>query len=97
MDDTNPGPRRTPSIGSMIVWVFLCFAMWAWAIIGPFTLVFGTLSYLEVPFFQSMSLPGDTAGEKLNYLGMTTILGAVGISFVWLRCRGYLKFGDCNP
>jgi hypothetical protein len=94
MDDSKPGPRRTPSIGSMIVWVLFCFAMWAWAIMGPLWLIFWTLAYFQVPGFESFAIPGDTASEKRQQLVTPAILGAVGISFVWLRCRGHLKFGD---
>jgi hypothetical protein len=74
----------------MIVWVLFCFVMWFWAIVGPLFLVIGPLSF----YVDWVEFPGKTPEEKLGNMGLGASLGAVGIAFVWLRCRGYLKFGE---
>jgi hypothetical protein len=83
---TNPAPRRQPSIGSMIVWVLFCFVMWAWAIMGPLILMAWGLS-----FFVDVVDLGANPNETVR---MAAGFGTLGIAFVWLRCRGYLKFGE---
>lgn len=76
----------------MIVWLLLTFVMWGWAIIGPVYLLFGAIYFLLDADW--VSIPGPTAEDKLANLGVAAFLGAVGISFAWLRWRKYLKFAD---
>ena len=77
-------------MASMIVWVLFCFVMWAWAIMGPLFLLFGTLSLANLDFVDM----GATRDEIIRNMQFGGGIGAVGLAFVWLRCRGYLKFGD---
>jgi hypothetical protein len=84
-----PGPKRQPSLATMIVWVLFCFIMSGWAIIGPLILLMRVLS-----FFVDWADIGANPEEIHRNLSLGAGLGAVGIGFVWLRCRGYLKFGD---
>lgn len=77
----------------MIVWVLFFFVMWAWAIAGLLTVIFGTISFCVDTDWINV-LPGSTQQEKLAYMGQAAFVAAVGLAFVWLRCRGYLKFGD---
>jgi hypothetical protein len=91
MDDIRLDPPRRPSMGSMIVWVLFCCAMWFWAISGPLIVLAGVLEFLNVPF---IAIEGPTTEDKVRLMGMGAVLGAVGLGFVWLRLRGYLKFGD---
>jgi hypothetical protein len=88
---TDPGPKRQPSMATMILWVLFCFVMWYWAIVGPLFLVIGIMSLYGVDFID---FPGQTITEKLSYMEFGAVLSTVGLAFVWLRCRGYLKFGD---
>jgi hypothetical protein len=88
--ESDQKPKRQPSMASMIVWVLFCFGMWAWAIIGPLGLLLGTLSLAGVDFISA----GATRDETVRIMGTFAGVGAVGLAFVWLRCRGYLKFGD---
>ena len=83
---TDPAPRRQPSMAAMIVWVLFCFAMWTWAIMGPLFLLSWILSFF-VDFIDFGPDPSQTVGVGVG-------LGVIGISFAWLRCREYLKFGD---
>lgn len=87
------GPAKSPSMAARTVWVFFSFAMYAWAIIGPLSLVIGTLSF----FTDLVSFEGATMAEKLKNMGLVAILGVVGLSFVWLRRAGFLKFGGESP
>jgi hypothetical protein len=85
--------RRRPSMASMIVWVLLCFILWAWAIIMPLVFVLGAVQMLFQPPFLDMQL-GATNEEQLRNLGTAAAQGAVGVAFVVLRLRGHLQFGD---
>jgi len=73
----------------MIIWVLFCFFMWAWAIMGPLILLAWVLSFV-LGFAGFIDL-GPNPEETVR---MAAGFGALGIAFVWLRCRGYLKFGE---
>jgi hypothetical protein len=77
--------RSMPPIVPSLLWVFLWLAMWCWAIAGPLCVVLGILSYF-VDLGDVLAMPGRDA------LSVGGVLGGVGLSFVWLRMRGYLKF-----
>jgi len=83
---TDSGPKRQPSLASMILWVLFCFVMWAGAIMGPIILLCWVLS----DFVGGIDLGPNP--DQTAHLGGG--LGAIGLAFVWLRCRGYLKFGN---
>jgi succinate-acetate transporter protein len=89
---TDPDIRHRPSIGSMVVWVIFCLVMWAWAITGPLAVVMVTIALTLEP--EWLGSVGETPREKMLNLQVGVVLGAVGLAFVWLRLRGYLKFGD---
>lgn len=91
--ESNSSPRDRPSMAGRIVWVFFSFVMWGWAILGPLAVLIGTLSF----FTDVVSIEGATTNEKLKNLGLIAFLGMVGLSFVWLRRAGFLKFGDESP
>jgi hypothetical protein len=81
----DPSERGMPPIVPSLVWALLCLVMWFWAIVGPLFVVAGAVSYyfdlgeiLAIPGWQALSVGG--------------VLGAVGIGFVWLRMRGYIRF-----
>jgi hypothetical protein len=80
--------RSMPPIVPSLLWALLCLVMWFWAIVGPLLVVGGAASYF-VDLRDVLDIPGREA------LSLGGVLGAVGISFVWLRMRGYIKFcGD---
>jgi hypothetical protein len=59
--------------------------MWFWAIVGPLYVVVGVVSY----FVDLEDLRSFQSTESISLSG---VLGAVGISFVWLRMRRYILF-----
>jgi hypothetical protein len=79
--------RRMPPIGPSLLWVFLCLALWFWAIAGPLCVMLAVTSYF-VDLRDVIEFPGG----GVEALSVGSVLGAVGISFVWLRMRGYIKF-----
>jgi hypothetical protein len=95
--ESRPEPPRQPSMPLMIVWVFLCLAMWGWAIIGTLIVVIGALHFAVDPNGDYISIEGATTQEKLKHLAIAGLLGAVGITFVCLRHLGYLRLGDRKP
>jgi hypothetical protein len=77
--------RRKPSIGSYVLWGFLWQTMWLSAIFGPPCIVLGAISYfVDLPDWLSFS-----SRQTLLQIGF---LGVVGVSFTWLRLRGYIRF-----
>ena len=79
--------RRVPPIVPSLLWALLCLAMWFWAIAGPMCVLLAVASYF-VDLRDVLEFPGREA----EALSVGSVLGAVGISFVWLRVRGYIKF-----
>jgi hypothetical protein len=79
--------RRMPPLLPSLLWVLLCLVMWFWAIAGPVCVLLAVASHF-VDLRDVLEFPGREA-EALSVGG---VLGAVGISFVWLRVRGYVKF-----
>jgi hypothetical protein len=79
--------RRMPPVGPSLLWVFLCLVMWFWAIAGPLCVPLAVASNF-VDLRDVIEFPG----REVEALSVGGVLGAVGISFVWLRVRGYLKF-----
>jgi hypothetical protein len=59
----------------------MCF----WAIVGPFCLLVRVVSlYVDLP---------DWLSFPRWELSPFIVFGVVGVIFVWLRLRGYIKFG----
>ena len=80
--------RRVPPITAWLLWGGLRTAMWWCAIIGPLLVVAGVASYL-VDLSSFLPVPGP---ESLRF-GIA--MSGVGITFVWLRMRRYIRFaGD---
>jgi hypothetical protein len=82
--------RRQPSMAEMLVWTLLCFIMWCWVIFGSLWLALGVLSFVSdrSDVIAIGAKPMSMTEQKVLCAAMT----AVGIAFVWLRRRGYLKF-----
>jgi hypothetical protein len=92
--ESRQSQRGEPPMIVMALWVLLCLGMWFWAIIGPLNVVLGALSF----FFDLSNVidifgtPVQTTGQKAVYLSVSAALAILGVGFVWLRRRGYLKF-----
>jgi hypothetical protein len=87
----DPSDRRVPPMVPSLLWVFLCLAMWFWPIVGPLCVMLAVASYV-VDLRDVIEFPGREA----EALSVGIVLGAVGISFVWLRtrgCRGLISDG----
>jgi hypothetical protein len=79
--------RRMPPVVPSLLWVLLCLVMWFWAIAGPLCVLLAVASHY-VDLRDVIEFPG----REVEALSVGGVLGAVGISFVWLRVRGYIKF-----
>ena len=77
--------RRVPPVVAYLLWGVLRTAMWSCAVTGPLLFVAGAASYF-VDLSGFLPIPGP---EALRF-GIT--FGTVGIAFVWLRLRGYIRF-----
>jgi hypothetical protein len=77
--------RRVPPIVPALLWHYLRLTMWCWAIGGTLFFVGAVASYF-VDLKDLFLIPGR---DTLLFGG---VLGSVGVSFVWLRMRGYIKF-----
>jgi hypothetical protein len=78
----------------MVLWTLLCFTMWFWAIVGTVNVVLGALSF----FFDLSSVfdigpkPVSAMEQQAHFLSLSASAATVGITFLWLRRRGHLKF-----
>jgi hypothetical protein len=77
--------RGVPPVLASLIWGLFCLVMWFWAIVGPIFVVAGAVSYY-VDLRGFLSIPGWEA------LSLGIVLGAVGITFVWLRMWRYIRF-----
>jgi hypothetical protein len=87
---------REPAAFWLFLWAILWLAMGFWAIVGPLFVLFGTLSfYVDLGAIginlQFNDGPLQTPEQKLSFIALGAVLGAVGIGFFWLRSRGYLQ------
>ena len=94
--EPHPPKRPPPSLLKLILWFLLWLVMWFWAIIGPLYVVLAVVSFfVDLSPWVSMTLPGgesvETTEQKLLFLAIGAVLGFVGLGFLWLRHRGYLK------
>jgi len=90
----NSTNSSSPSMLKLVLWTILWLVMWFWAIIGPLFVVLGVLSFF-VDLSGSMYLfggdPVRTPQQKAVFIAVGLGLSAVGIGFVWLVRRGYVK------
>jgi hypothetical protein len=80
----------------LLLWTLLWLVMWFWAIVGPLFVVFAAVSFfVDISPVVSLNLfggePVRTTEQKTVFLAVAAFLGCVGIGFLWLRRRGYLK------
>jgi hypothetical protein len=98
MTDIQPPRRERPAI-LLLLWAILCLIMWFWAIAGPLFVVLGALSFFIDLNAIGISLSGPddepirTTTQKIVFTATSALIGTVGITFLWLRKRGYLKYG----
>jgi hypothetical protein len=95
MATSSTGPPR-PSIVKLLLWTVLCLVMWFWAIIGPFFAVLAAISlFVDISPVVGMTWfsgePVRTPGQKAVFIAANAFIGLVGIGFLWLRRRGYVK------
>src|SRR4051812_19208362 len=94
--DTNSTRPPSPSIVKMLLWTFLWLAMWFWAIVGSLLAVLAAVSLVvDISPVVNLTLfggePVRTPQQKAVLLAVGATLGLIGIGFLWLRRRGYLK------
>ena len=77
--------RNMPPVVSSLLWVLVWLTMWLWAIAGPMCVMMWVIAQL-VDLPDWLSFPNGEA------LVPSAFLGLIGVSFVWLRLRGYIKF-----
>jgi hypothetical protein len=84
-----------PSMVKLILWLLLWLTMWCWAIAGPLCVVLAAVSFfVDLSPVVSISLFGQpvrTTEQKIALVALGAALSFVGLGFLWLRCRGYLK------
>jgi hypothetical protein len=78
--------RSRPRIVPRFLWESLWLAMWSWAIVGPLCVTWAVVS-------RFVDLPDLLSFPKGEALWPFSNLGGLGITFVWLRLRGYIKSG----
>jgi hypothetical protein len=94
--ETNLSKQPPPSMIKLILWTLLWLVMWSWAIIGPLFVVLAAVSFfVDISPVASMTLfggePVRTMEQKILFLAVGALLGLIGIGFLWLLRRGYLK------
>jgi hypothetical protein len=95
MEKNSARPPR-PSMVKVFLWTLLWLVMCFWAIIGPLFVVLGAVSFfIDISPFAEMTLfggkPVRTPQQKALFLAVGALVGFVGIGFLWLHRRGYLK------
>lgn len=84
MTKDEPKEEKESFVPSLL-WALLVLVMWFWAVVGPLTAAAGVASSFA-------DLRGFLAIPPRQAVGLGSALGAVGVTFVWLRIRGYIKF-----
>jgi hypothetical protein len=80
----------------LLLWTFLWLVMWFWAIVGPLFAVLAAISFfVDISDVVSLTYfdgePVRTPQQKAIFLAVSAFIGVVGIGFLWLYRRGYLK------
>jgi hypothetical protein len=80
----------------LVLWTLLWLAMWFFAIVGPLFVVLAAVSFfVDISPVVSLNFfggePVRTTEQKAVFLAVGAVLGFVGIGFLWLYRRGYLK------
>jgi hypothetical protein len=89
--------RDEASALAQMLWWMHCLNMWGFATLGPVFLVLGVFSFF-VDLGDSLWLGGEpvrTDRQKGAWIVCSSAFGALGLVFVWLRRKGYLRF--TNP
>jgi hypothetical protein len=94
--DTNSAKQPRPSMVKSLLWTLLWLVMCFWAIIGPLFVVMTAVSFfVDISPLADMTLfggePVRTPQQKALFLAVGALVGLVGIGFLWLYRRGYLK------
>jgi hypothetical protein len=93
-----PQPRE-PSLVWLWALVIFNLVMWFWAVVGPLFVVFGALSFfidleaIGITLTGNDGEPVGTTWQKMTFMALGVLFGVVGIGFLWLRRRGWLKDG----
>ena len=93
---TNSTRPPSPSMVKLILFTLLWLVMWFWAIIGPLFAVLAAVSFFVdlSPVVTLTCFAGEpvrTPQQKTVFLAVNAFIGLIGISFLWLYRRGYLK------
>jgi hypothetical protein len=80
----------------LVLWTLLWLLMCLWGIIGSVFVVLAVVSFfVDVSPVAKMSLfngePVRTPQQKAVFLAIGLALAVVGLGFVWLNRRGYVK------
>jgi hypothetical protein len=83
-------------MAKVVLWTLLWLVMWFFAIVGPLFVVLAAVSFfVDISPVVSLNLfggePVRTTEQKVVFLAVGAVLGFVGIGFLWLYRRGYLK------
>lgn len=95
MEANSAIPPR-PSPVKLLLWTLLWVVMCFWAIIGPLFVVLAAVSFfVDISSIADMTLfggePVRTPRQKAVFLAVGALIGSVGIGFLWLYRRGYVK------
>jgi hypothetical protein len=94
---TNPTQQPpTPSMVKVLLWTLLWLVMWFWAIVGSLCVVLAIVSFfVDLSPFVSLNLfsgeEARTTQQKVTFLVANAVIACIGVGFLWLYRRGYLK------
>jgi hypothetical protein len=79
----------------LLLWTLVWLVMWFFAIAGTLCAGLAAVSFfVDLSPVVSLALlnePVRTPQQKAMFLGVSGVLAGVGIGFLWLRRRGYLR------
>jgi hypothetical protein len=86
--------RRDPPAVVYLIWAVFVLIMWGWAILGTLYVVLGVLCFfVDLGGIIDIGAQDVPTRQKLTSIAWPALMGIVGISFIWLRRCGYLKYG----